>query len=793
MADQKHIEIEGEKLLDRIRVQAMFKNKFPKAIFRTGTLKETGDSVDETLKQKHKSRYYEWDNYKSGVVVKQDKVYVNSLASENMRFRTYLKELEEAYLQRYLLPRDKALQEIVLLGQEVLRRKYFALLLNPSREIVLSSAAELLVETGSFAIQVLGRSPAGPKHPYRKFNNSQMPAVPSLGIEILSSGSFPDWTDRSLKKLRAEGKITKMGFENVIDAALDTPRGLALKKLLEEGADFSPLAFPLYQRMMLDLELMRLGQATTPGTFKMLLNSFYYGALFVDHSTNVSEQVQIIYEEENWKSPCPVKDDGEAEKQAEDAAKKLLGEFFRMKQDSIINRNHPREARIEFTANIAPGYLKKFFTGLMHNLKKGVVIKNKGLVKIAPGQKVTPALNLEDPETNKETVKKMIDLFAPIGIKEFYVTSEIIHPKPGLLQYFKSAEDANEIIKYSKAKRVAILDGRTIDVVATANKAIEAAAGAIESGQGCIKIGLLNLTLEEMKEFIRRVKKGLEASYKRQQNQLLVFIGIIDRPIVSKDFVYEKPLDVAEKFIELMHSLRHDILLIDTMDKGATNKRLVDDGDKKKGGHFTHNQIKMLNKKAQDGKCDLWVAGSYTEQQVYEAAMDSPKERPSLICLGGAERSFGGLRLDPNEAYSPISQSEEEKKLSAMLEYDADVKYMLSRDNKLARDAGNVVGELKRRGSPKWKRLDKMRKDYLEVRKDYFTFIADIAEKKKIRVKNIDTLTLKGDEVFKNLSKTELREIGIRKRKFDDYRMKYVNTVADEMILLFKEEWIKEA
>ncbi len=791
MAAKKHInEISGEKLLDRIRVQAMFNNKSPKAIFRTESLKESDDQITEKMKQKDKSRYNEWDNYKSAAIIKHEKVIIQSLSSENLRFKTYLKELEEAYLQRYLIPRDKALQELVLLGQEILHRKYFALMLNPDKKIILSSIAAMIVETGSSAIQILGRTPAGPKHPYRKFNNSRAPKTSSLGIEILSSGSFPDWADPALRDLRSEGKISKMGFENVIEAAIDTPRSHALKKLLDKGIDLSPLSFPMFHRMMLDLELMRLGQATTPGTYNMLLNSFYNGALFVDHSTNVSEQVQIIYEEENWKSPYQIKPDKNPKEQAVEAANKLLTKYFLLKSESIINRDHPREARIEFSSDTDPNLVRTFFAELIKLLKNGIKREGKGKLKIAPVHKVVPSVRLMNPDDNITVVKKMIDLIVSIGFKELYITADIVYHQPGLLQYFPSIKDTNTVIKYAKTTKVKLLNGRTIDIVATSNKAIEAAAGAIESGQGCIKIGLLGLTYEQMKEFIRRVKKGLNSYYKRQENQLLVFIGIIDRPIVSNNMVYEKPFDVSEKFIELMTSLRHDILLIDTMDKGEDDKRLVDAHDIK-GGHFTAEEVRKLNRKAQKGRCDLWVAGSYTEQQVYETSMDSPEERPSLICLGGAERSFGGLRLDPREAFTPAHKSTEENKLSALLDYDADVKFMLSRENKLARDAGHVVGELKRRRSNKWDQLDKMRKDYLKVRDNYFKTLAEYAKELGLLTKNIDTLIFKNKEIFKKLSADKKKKMKRLQQIFETSRIKYVDSVSEQMFILFKDEWIK--
>jgi hypothetical protein len=87
------------------------------------------------------------------------------------------------------------------------------------------------------------------------------------------------------------------------------------------------------------------------------------------------------------------------------------------------------------------------------------------------------------------------------------------------------------------------------------------------------------------------------------------------------------------------------------MFKGKKDKRFVNEKDinkkDEKGGHLTFKELKALIKKANKKTggypgCEIWVAGSYTEEQTYQASLESAEQRPGLICLGGAERSFKG-------------------------------------------------------------------------------------------------------------------------------------------------------
>ncbi len=510
----------------------------------------------------------------------------------------------------------------------------------------------------------------------------------------------------------------------------------------------------------------------------------------MDHSTNVSEQVQIIYEEENWKPAHTIDPAKDANDQARKAAACLLKHFFRSKSASLIHRDHPREARIEFAAGTDPIVVRDFFRFLMGYLTKGMNVAEEGFTRIASVHKVTPVVRLSGVPQQEITVKRCVDLIKSMGLKEFYLMADSTRHEPGLLQYFASADVTNGILDYGRKQRVTVRDGRTVDMAATANKAIEAAAGAIESGQGCIKVGLLGLTYEEMKEFVRRVKRGLGVTYKRQENQFLVFIGIVDKPIVTDDRVYTKAYDIGSQFIDLMRRTRHDILLIDTMNKGAKDPRLVDAGDDR-CGHLTADQLRSLVRTSHAARCDLWVAGSYTEEQVYQAAMDDPKERPGLICLGGSERSFGGLRLDPREAYTPLGRlKKEDAKLVAKVECDADVKFILSRENKLARDTGLVVGELRRRKQKGWRKVDAMRNRYLLVRQRYFDALEKVANDERLPTRNIDTLVLRGEMIMGNLPEKTRKSIEVLKKRFEKEREKYVESVADEMMKLFADEWI---
>lgn len=97
--------------------------------------------------------------------------------------------------------------------------------------------------------------------------------------------------------------------------------------------------------------------------------------------------------------------------------------------------------------------------------------------------------------------------------------------------------------------------------------------------------------------------------------------------------------------------------------------------------------------------------------------MYPPEERPSLICLGGAERFFSGIRFEPRDAFRAAPRDKEGKLQEALISCHNDIKFFLSRDNKLARDAGHVVGELQGRGRKEdADKLETYREHYLKAR-----------------------------------------------------------------------------
>jgi hypothetical protein len=801
MAENKPITdtvISADEILNKIYVDTHYRKKGKNEqnkLFISENLNNLDTFISGLLSENNSIGNNEWQSLELSKTDRENVsiITLRILPQDKRRYIKNLQSLEQCYLQGYSLKANDILIDMVLHGQELLRRKYLAKLCDPDKKISIGDTFKLIIETGASAIQILGKIPRSPYRSFSKFNSTQKPNISTTGIEILSSGAFPDWTDQVNKGIKNKGLVNSVGFENVIEAAMDTPRSRAISRAIKQKK-ISPYLLPAYLRTMLDLELMRLGQATTPGTFKMLLNSSYYGARIVNHSTNVSEQVQIIYGEENWKPAYRITADIPVMEQAQNAACYLITEFYRFKNLSPVNRDHKRTARIQFDDTIDNDIVSSFFSELLLILDKGKKIKGKSFLRNKTLHLVAPVLKLNTFPASTKIIKEKINLIKRSGFNELLLISDYVKHYPGLLQYFSDAEETNRIIKYSKSQRVKLTDGRTVDMVATSNKTIEAAAGAMMSGQGCIKVGLLGLTYEQMYEFIKYVKDGLVSKTKRQGNQLLVFIGLVDEPIVSEKEVFTNAKIISQKFIELMGRRRHDILLLDTMHKGKNDKRLVSEKDTNpddtKGGHVSFKEMKALAAKAHNVNCDLWVAGSYTEGQVYQASLEELKYRPGLICLGGAERSFGGIRLDPSDAYEPVNNTKEEKSLSFMLQMDSDIQFILSRDNKLARDSGHIEGELRRRKKTSTAdSLKRMRNNYLKIRKDYFDKMHSTAVKLNIRRRNMDILILGSDKIISKLKGSEKNKLLSLKSKFENSRIKYVDKVTNYFCELYSEEW----
>ncbi|MEG7523951.1 MAG: hypothetical protein M3H12_12755 [Chromatiales bacterium] len=505
----------------------------------------------------------------------------------------------------------------------------------------------------------------------------------------------------------------------------------------------------------------------------MLLNAHYQGAGLADHSTNVSEQVQLIHAEEEWEPTWTIAAEGDVAAEAPAAADHLLHHWFRFAADSPIGRDHPRTARVQFSSALEPERVGGFLRQLRKALRSGGT---------ARCHQVLPLLDLGDSSDNVETVTTAIRSVKHAGYRHFALIADVLRPHPGLLQYFATPEQLDSVLVVALREKVHLTDGRTLDQVATINKTVEAAAGAIQSGQGCIKVGLLGLTLEEMKPFISGLKPALGYYLRRDQHQRLVFIGIVDEPLVTEQRVLTDPFAISMAFIDLMRRVQHNILLLDTMHKGAHGRRLVD-GKDGKGGHLSEMQLRELVRTARAQGCDLWVAGSYTEEQVYRTAQEPPETRPGLICLGGAERSFGGIRLEPRDAYAAKPRDREGKVLERVIELHGDIKHFLSRENKLARDAGQVVGELARRGQEnEAKELDELRERYLKIRQKLLGELKIMTESSDPGANNIDVLIAR-------TGASECNEGGAMEKRFQELREDYIERVSQYMYELYATEW----
>ncbi len=126
MANQQHIEaVSGGELLELIRRRVVFGESLTIPLFRTPTLAELEERLSKQIHVQGGSRFIEWQNYKSAVALAGNDVTVHVLPAEIQRFKDSLQKLERAYEIRSLIQRGQILQDLVLLGQELLRRKYF--------------------------------------------------------------------------------------------------------------------------------------------------------------------------------------------------------------------------------------------------------------------------------------------------------------------------------------------------------------------------------------------------------------------------------------------------------------------------------------------------------------------------------------------------------------------------------------------------------------------------------------------------------------------------------------------
>ena len=200
-------------ILDKIFIHTNFDKKKESIepdgynFFISEGLKKYGEKIDAIKSDISGNLNKEWQSFKLSVNISEKNILVRALPQELTKFEDDLKLIEYYYIHKSLLHREQVLGDIIKLGQELLRRKYFAVLLSEGKKIETTETFELIVETGAIAIQILGRAPAPPILSFKKFNNKQKPFTSTTGIEILSSGAFRDWDDEMLSELKFEKKI----------------------------------------------------------------------------------------------------------------------------------------------------------------------------------------------------------------------------------------------------------------------------------------------------------------------------------------------------------------------------------------------------------------------------------------------------------------------------------------------------------------------------------------------------------------------------------------------------------
>lgn len=195
--DVRNSRFSAYELLKNIYVEASF-HKEPardSSFFISKGLKKAEAFFSGLISEKEAVGSNEWQQLELSKQVdeKNDVIKFVTLPQDIERFKRNLRSLEQNYLSHSALRANEVIGDMVLHGQELLRRKYLAKLLDPGKQIGGSENYEKIIEAGAAAIQIFGRAPRLPQRSFRKFNSKQKPEAKYTGIEILSSGAFPDW------------------------------------------------------------------------------------------------------------------------------------------------------------------------------------------------------------------------------------------------------------------------------------------------------------------------------------------------------------------------------------------------------------------------------------------------------------------------------------------------------------------------------------------------------------------------------------------------------------------------
>jgi uncharacterized protein (UPF0264 family) len=244
-----------------------------------------------------------------------------------------------------------------------------------------------------------------------------------------------------------------------------------------------------------------------------------------------------------------------------------------------------------------------------------------------------------DPERVVVDVEHMEQALGPASLTEIFN----IRKRIGENVYIST--NVSETPQIVRAVETGAADARSTAALTTSK-----VVAALNAGADVVKVGFANVDpykrdLKEASvlEQMRLVRSMVDAVVRES---LLVYpLGRTGGryPLISVFFpemginsAGERPMEIAEKGIDLTRRAGWQGILIDTFEK-YTGKRYVD--------FYTVPDTARLAKRAHESGLEFWIAGSIRREEVrkyLECQVD-------LICFGGAARHETGLRVETRQ------------------------------------------------------------------------------------------------------------------------------------------------
>ena len=217
--------------------------------------------------------------------------------------------------------------------------------------------------------------------------------------------------------------------------------------------------------------------------------------------------------------------------------------------------------------------------------------------------------------------------------------TEIVNIRRAIGEYVYISTNVSETPQLVRSPKDGSLDTRSTAALTT-SKVI----AALQAGADVVKVGFAHMDefkrdlrseevvkqmVEVRKEVDKAVRQGvLVWPLNRTQRYPLVSVFF---PEIGIDARGERPLDIAEKAIDLTARGGWQGVLIDTFEK-HTGRRYVD--------FYTYEDTARLARRAHERGLEFWVAGSIGLAEVAPLL----KCKVDLICFGGAARHRTGVR-----------------------------------------------------------------------------------------------------------------------------------------------------